>query len=482
VAEDPALDLALQGFAGKIERDDDKIAAYLALPGPIGFGDTVRYDHSRSQWHIWDGTIWKPDRTREVYDITRRRIIDWIGSDALTNDDRKALLPVLNVGKKEGVLKALSSFRGIAMKGDEWDPDPTLMAFTNGVLNLRTGVLSPGDPADLVSRTTGLRYNPEADFEPFLSFVRGIMGNDEDLATYLVSVLGYAIIGWQREQKFWMFVGKGQNGKGVLARTVTKGLGTYASSPPDTLYMKTRQGAASSDKPRPELLRLSGVRFTAMSEPQGGQFNEEMIKAHTGNDPVEARDLYAGKNGIVKFLPTHTIFFLTNDPPRTDDVGPSMQRRVRIIMFEQDYRGERKDDSVEDRLQEDRHLEGMLLILTAAAKRYIEMVDARSPEPIAEPAKVTAWSQSYIEENDPLSAFIETACVVGSKERGSAALLWAAYQDWAARSGVESAGSQMGFGLALSRRFSKGRSGANAVVYEGIRAKSVVELASETDG
>lgn len=469
-------DPVLGTFAGRIGKHDDQLASILALDSPTGIGDVARYDHDAKQWHLWDGTIWAPDATLGINETVRLRALAWIADGSLTGEDLKNIMPLLDVSKKAGVLKSLSAMPGIAIRSDKWDTNPELMAFKNGVLNLRSGAFGPGRPEDLMSRSTMIDYREDADPTLFYQFVVGIMGGDVALAHYVIQVLGYALIGWQREQKFWMFVGPGQNGKGVLTRTVSKGMGTYSTEPPSTLYMRTKQGAAASNVPRPEILRLSGVRLTVMSEPQGGQFNEAMLKEHTGNDMIEARDLYAGKRDIVAFYPTHTIIFLTNKPPQTEDVGPSMRRRARIIQFEQDYTDpKRNDPGLEDRLQEQASLEGMMLLLTATAKDYFE-------SGLAEPAKVTAWSEEYIEDNDPLAQFIEQACVVGKKEQGSAALLWAAYQDWCARNDMEP-GSQMGFGLAMKRRYHKGRGGhSNTVVYQGIRAKSAMDLAEEESG
>jgi phage/plasmid-associated DNA primase len=53
-----------------------------------------------------------------------------------------------------------------------------------------------------------------------------------------------------------------------------------------------------------------------------------MLKAHSGSDFIEARTLHS--KTFKTFQPTHKIVFLTNNPPRTEDVGPSMQRRVRM--------------------------------------------------------------------------------------------------------------------------------------------------------
>jgi putative DNA primase/helicase len=452
---------------------DDYFAGLLAEPSDErGIGDRVRFDHSTGMWHIWNGIHWAPDRTTEVFDLVRKRVFQWISDAEGSGHDIKPLLPMLDYGRKVAVLKTLASMPGIGMTGDEWDQDPELMGFNNGVLNLRTLQLDrKPDPALLVSRTTGVDWDDQADTKAFIKFVDEIMSGDPDMRDYLLRILGYSMLGTNREQKFWMWVGQGQNGKGVLARVVAKALGDYAATPPDTLYMRTRYGSASSDKPRPELLKLQGARFTYMSEPQGGQFNEEMLKAHSGNDFIEARTLHS--KTFKTFQPTHKIIFLTNNPPRTEDVGPSMQRRARIVWFEQDYRDpERDDKGLEDRLKEEKNLQGALRVMAIAAQEYLQLG-------LTEPQKVVDWSRAYIEENDPISAFITEMCVNDMRTETQAGPMWKAFDGWTERSGVERM-TQTGFGLAMGRKYEK-KIKSSGTFYLGVRLKNTADRAEEAD-
>jgi len=175
---------------------------------------------------------------------------------------------------------------------------------------------------------------------------------------------------------------------------------------------------------------------------------------------------------VTTFRPTHTVNFLTNDPPRTDDAGTSMRRRARIIRFEQDFTGDRDDKGLEDRLKQPENLQGALRLLATGASEYFRFG-------LPEPQKVTDWSHEYIDENDPLAAFIKEDCVVASGLQSQAAILWAAYQDWCAKKGAET-GSQTGFGMALGRQFRKERT-RNGAVYVGIKPKGAME-AAEDDG
>lgn len=440
----------------------------------VGFGEDVRYDHLRTRWLIWNGVRWRPDTTRLVYDMVRDYGVKLLAAADQMSDEpgefRKTLLPVFDTSKKDSVLRGLSARREIAMSGNEWDQDGYLVGFENGIMDLREGQwYEKPDPSVMVSKSVGVEWDPAATCPTFDWFLADIMGGDEGLTAYLRRLIGYSLLGLQTEQKFWMWVGRGSNGKGVLARTLHSVFGDYAEAPSDTLYMRTRMGATKSDAARPDLMRLQSVRFTYMSEPPGGQFNEEMLKAHTGEDSIIARDLYGKAQSMAVFTPTHKIIFLTNDPPRTDDVGVSMRRRARVVQFEQDY-SVSPDRTLEDRLKAER--QGILNLAIREAMSWIA-------EGLPEPAEVTRWSHEYIEENDPLAQFVAERCEVGRQLVGSSAALWGSYEDWIAKRGGESM-SRTGFGLALGRRFSKVRSGAG-MVYHGIRAKSAVELSEGED-
>jgi phage/plasmid-associated DNA primase len=183
---------------------DDYFAGLLAEPSnERGIGDKVRFDHSTQLWHIWNGIRWAPDRTTEVFDLIRQCVFQWISDAEGSGHDIKPLLPMLDYGRKVAVLKTLASMPGIAMTGDEWDQDPYLMGFNNGVLDLATLTLDTApDPNLLISRSTGVDWDPNADFKPFYAFIDDIMGGDPDLTDYLLRMLGYSMLGTNREQKF----------------------------------------------------------------------------------------------------------------------------------------------------------------------------------------------------------------------------------------------------------------------------------------
>lgn len=451
------------------KRDDDLADLMLQPVGTYpALADRARYDHSKKNWHLWDGVRWKRDDTTEMLDEIRRRALSWV---AIASPSQiKVLAALFDTAKKESVLRALASRPQIAMTGDEWDQHPYLLGCRNGLVDLRDGSFSPTpDPSLMVTRAVNAKWNPGAECPRFLKFVKEIMGGDDEMVVYLLRMLGYSLFGWQREQKFWMWVGQGNNGKGTLAKVMSSILNDYADTPSDTLYMKTRFGSSKSSDARADLVRLQGKRWTWMSEPQGGSFNDELIKAHTGDDPIQARALYS--NAFVTFRPSHTIVFLTNNPPKVEDVGQSMRRRVRLVWFLQDFSADGVvDRDLEDKLKSER--DGILQLLVRSAGMYLS-------DGLPEPESVTRWSSEYMEENDPLGRFVHERCVVEPGVSTGASLLYGAYCDWARSHDVEEM-SQTGFGIAMSRRFKKMKT-RNGAVFSGVKAMSAVEIAESGD-
>ena len=196
----------------------------------------------------------------------------------------------------------------------------------------------------------------------------------------------------------------------------------------------------------------------------GGAFSDELLKAHTGDDPIRARALYS--NHEIEFRPTHTIVIATNHPPKVEDVGKSMQRRVRVVPFTEDFSGPRMDRDLEAKLRLE--APGILRLLVASAGAWFD-------QGLEEPETVLASSARYIDDNDPLSEFIFDCCFLDPHASVPARLLHDAYSEWAARSDADQMTATT-FGALLSRRFRKVK-GRQSNIYMGIRLKTAMEVA-----
>lgn len=446
-------------------RDADLANAILGVSAT--FATSVRFDHTRNQWHILNAAgHWAPDRTEQIHDLLEHAARAAMSIDDLDPDEIVSLTKLLDRSKAEAVLKTIARKPPIAMSGNEFDRDPFLLGVTNGVVDLRNGTVRQGRPDDMVSRSTGLEYDPDAECPRFEEFLGEIMSGDAERITFLRRWLGYSLLGFTREQKFSLWVGVGQNGKGVLKRIVRHVVGDYGLELPSTLYMRTKHGSARADAPRPELVELQGVRVALGSEPEGGQLNEELIKAHSGEDEIRARRLYA--NAILRFYPSHTINLLTNLAPAVEDVGSAMRRRLLVIPFDEVFSGSREDLNLYDALRAESV--GILALLVREAVAYLE--DGLGSIPV----RVQMANEEYLDENNPLSEWMAARIVKDPEARTAHKTLFEDYRSWSIGQTTISATS---FGMRLSALgyplAKQGGRGEQVKARVGLRLRSLID-------
>jgi putative DNA primase/helicase len=446
-------------------RHDDELAAGLALPYPDGIGDKIRYDHMRKRWLIWNGSRWEPDAKKDRHVLVRERLKDWlIGAD--TPKEVQDLSGLLNVSKQEKVLEALATMAPVQMAGTEFDANPNLLGVLNGVVDLTACELRKGQPEDLISQTTSTEYDPFAECPLFDKFMLEITSQNPKMVNYILLTIGAAMFGHTEPQQFYVWIGGGNNGKGVLHNVVGYVLGDYTITPSRMLYMRSKHGEASSSAPRTDLIQLMGKRFAHMSEPGGGYFNEDLLKEHTGGDTINARDSYATADGIRTFQPTHTPFFRTNDAPKLEDLGISMRRRLRVVPFRQDF-SKSPDFNLETKLKAE--AKGILALLVAKAYEYYQ-----NPASINDlPEEVRQESAAYIEENDETAPFVRDECTIEAGAEATFSALYDAYGVWVLKQqdpSLEKASTTL-FGKRMGQKFTRED---KPVRYKGIRLNNQV--------
>ncbi|KAI8827901.1 hypothetical protein BJ741DRAFT_628304 [Chytriomyces cf. hyalinus JEL632] len=167
-----------------------------------------------------------------------------------------------------------------------------LISFQNGVFDLLTGSFRDGEPSDML--TVGLSYNyPDAvDLvirAEILNFFEEIQP-DPAQRKYLLCFLGSMLMGGGGKQHFHIFTGQGRNGKSVLSEILKVTLELdFFKSPPPTFLMNERPG---SDKPCPDLISLRYARAVIVSEPGESKIKSGFMKALTGQDSMEVRNLH----------------------------------------------------------------------------------------------------------------------------------------------------------------------------------------------
>lgn len=221
----------------------------------------------------------------------------------------------------------------------DFNNDPDVLPFLNGIYELNTGVFRQATYDD--KNTFQLKLNYEEEMNPenyaFLQkFFDDIFPNKE-LREYVLTILAGFFEGRNRYQHFYIFEGVGSNGKSVLIDFLMNIFDQYATNVSVAMITEKRAGA---NQATPELSKIQGKRLVTMQEPD---HNTTMcvgtLKELTGTDKITARDLYSSP---IVFTPQASFVCACNNLPsidKADDYGTF--RRIKVIPFDtrfvQDY-------------------------------------------------------------------------------------------------------------------------------------------------
>ncbi len=400
-------------------------------------GHEVRFDHARKAWFLWSGQRWYLDRDDGIARLWLKVLGDRYQEALLLGDSdgRKATLASIHAaGATNADIRAgltiAGSIEGVALKGDEWDPDPWSLGCENGVVDLRTGRLRPGRPEDMITRSTGIAYDPAAACPRWTRFVGEVLPDEGDLIPWFQRLIGASFIGTSKEILAVHF-GGGNNGKSVCFATLNLVAGDYGVDIGiETLIGGRRDaGAATSD-----LMRLQGARLAFTSEPdQAARLKGGALKRLASIDNMTGRELHGRQ---MEWRPTHTLHVATNHLPEMEDGSDGLWRRVVLLVWKVHFRkaGEAGDGPMEDpRLKEDLAAEAAG-ILGWVVRGAVDFATA-GLHPL--PASVARETATYRADEDVLAGFISERLQPspdGSVTLGTS--LFESYATWAETSGL----------------------------------------------
>lgn len=374
-------------------------------------------------WHYWAGTHWAQDHHETCINeiLTELLTVSWLESmnDQSLQADVKAAMTATGT---RGVID-LASRSSPRLFTKQIDLDPYLLNCANGTLDLHTLELRPHDPADRITKVTGAAYDPDAAAADWETFLASSLP-DPAVRSFMQRYAGLSLIGRVIEHVMLIATGTGRNGKGVLARTLSRALGDYAVTATNDLLVTGRHGGKTAGELAAQMV-LRGARFAVMSElDKNDKMNEALLKSLTGGDEITAKLM--GQN-FVAFEPSHSFFLQTNDLPAMDAGAEAAWTRVRVVPFDVSFKG-REDHGLEERLE---------LELAGVLAWAVEGLRAYQQTGLDEPEAVRARTDAYRSDNDALSRFIADQCVLNPAASVATSKLTAAYNEWAIANGEQ---------------------------------------------
>jgi putative DNA primase/helicase len=391
-------------------------------------GDDLRYVSDQGKWLAWDGRRWADspgavsrqmwEALQTLYDENRS-----IGPRGPGSDDCYSLILTLeNAIGQSSCWTVASLDPEVSIGSEQLDADPYLFNAGNGVVDLHTGNLLPHDRGLLLTHQSEVDYDPTADMEEWLTFVRWCCCGDEEMVEWLKVALGQSLIGAQQEHMLIFMFGEGGNGKTQLTDAIRLTMGTYAlETSADLITVRGR------DQLHPEMTAsLVGKRFVICPEPdKGTHWNSGRVKSLNGGEKQRARHLYGRE---FAFTPTHTMVVHGNHQPEMRDHSDGFRRRIKLVPFANTVRMEDRVTELGAKLAGP----GVLRWLVEGAIEYQRRLNRLGPS-----QAVARATSDYIDDQDHIRRWRLEWTVDDLDGWVSSHDLYKTYQFWCRAEGIQ---------------------------------------------
>ena len=172
-------------------------------------------------------------------------------------------------------------------------------------------------------------------------YILDLSTGDKEKAKFLKTILGSALIKGNPSQNFFLFTGKGSNGKSMLMNIINELLKELKIDISADLIVKKPKTSTGAD---PFLMEIndSKNRLLILNETEEGiHFDDALIKRLTGGDQIKARALYS--NNTVGFTVESKLIVVSNHRPIFNVQDYGMKRRPKAIDFNSTFIDEPAD-------------------------------------------------------------------------------------------------------------------------------------------
>jgi putative DNA primase/helicase len=386
-------------------------------------------------WLMWNGAHWTDELSDAAIEL---RITDVLKErrKAAVDAEREAIVKaaITSNAKIKAAKERLTAH--LATTIDTFDQDPDLLNCLNGVINLKTGSLTPHD-RQRFTYCVGTYYDPNAKSTEWTAFLESTIP-DREVRTYLQTALGYTLTGHNREECLFFLFGPTRSGKSTLAETLLTLLGRPVATTTD---FGTFTAERNVDSQNFALAPLKAARLVVASESGAGEYlNVGKIKQMTGGDFVTAAHKHRDS---FTFRPQWKIWLLSNHGPKGDvDDDALWAARLRVIEFPNSFLGQ-EDKALKWRLRQPENMAGILTWLVQGARRWYS-------EGLHVPEAVTKATARHRDDLDWIGQWLAECC---AQDGGWTAnhLLYQSYENWCNENGVKPKGARA-WGKALSSK------------------------------
>lgn len=277
---------------------NDRIDALTALVGGVYRDSHIGYVDGELSWY--DGSCWVSVSDRELMSVTR------------------SVLSGMGVSPTD--LRTMGAMALDWVCGCRMVSDRSLVGFSNGVLDLRTGALEGFSPERVVTSLLPWAYDASARCPGWDAFVEWAVPEEgERMALQEFVGLAYVDRRVLAVEKFAVLIGSGANGKSVFTRVVSAALGEGNVSTLDPQQL-------TSEKMVPY---LKGKRLNCSPDVRASSAFDSALKALSSGQSVTGRRIY----GDAEEVECPPIIFALNEMPFFRDQSPGFFRRLMVFRF-----------------------------------------------------------------------------------------------------------------------------------------------------
>ena len=298
-------------------------------------------------------------------------------------------IPNLNKAKRSEVL----SYLDIMIRDNADVSTPDLIAFRNGVYNIRTDELLPFNPAFVITNKIPWDYNANAASDSVDTVLNNISCDDAAIRSLLEEMIGYSLYRRNELGKAFILTGSGGNGKSTFLTMVKRMLGSQNISVLDMKNFKERFA------PVMMLNKLANIGDDISDEflSDASEFKKictgEMIVAEQKNQPK------------FQFEPYVKMMFSANSIPRIGKGRDSaaVLRRLVIVPFNATFDKTKSDFNsyIIDSLTNQESMEYLIQLGIQGLKRVLANQEFTSSD------KVQAEIDEFAITNNPVLGFFK---------------------------------------------------------------------------
>lgn len=268
---------------------------------------------NRGDFYDYQDGVYRSLQAEEVRSIFFREML----KDGLTNYRK-----VSAVNDKIATFKSLD---GRSFNHEDENPDPNVLNFKNGLLNIETYEIKQHTPGYLSTSQIPIIYDREARSPLWFKFINDITDGDTEQGRILQQIAGYALTNDTRFAKAFIFFGSGANGKSLFTRVLSQIVGRDNVSSLNLSTITKQFG----------LTGLIGKKLNLIDEISGNYFESNIIKNLISGEKMAAEVKF--RPDPVEFMPTAKLIFTVNELPKINDTTPGLYRRFIIIPFDRTF-------------------------------------------------------------------------------------------------------------------------------------------------